>query len=503
MPTRKSINAFRLDSLIAFFDVSPVVRLLRADNAPYIIDFLGQTFKSGESIVVGQADLRSRLALYQEEIHESDPEALSGTIEKYIAAWTEAGWLHRFLEAIAEEPQFELTRHSEAALRFIDSVVIDEKSLIGTESRLRLVIETLEDIVEGASADPERRLNILREQRRALDEEIVSIESGKAIQVYRPAQIRERFQTAVHLLRDLQSDFRAVEEHFQIIARDVQQLQAAGNDTRGGILGYALDAEDLLKTQDEGISFFAFVAFLFSPAQQASLGKTIQELQRLAALADQTESMSRVKRMVPGLLAEADKVMRTTARLSTSLRRLLDARAAADRVRLANVLRDIRKAAIQLGEAPIDKSIELVVEADIDLASPMSRTFWAPPQAFADQEVTEHRFDSQHAFDVAAAFARLQRLDFRKMRRQIREATVEGQSVMLADLVRMRPIEAGVIELLSYLQIAHDDGHRIDHSILDTIILHEARFDSPISVSIPRVTFLPKASSSVTSSKAK
>ncbi len=46
------------------------------------------------------------------------------------------------------------------------------------------------------------------------------------MQTYRPAQIRERFQTAVDLLKALQSDFRAVEERFQDIARDVQQLQA-------------------------------------------------------------------------------------------------------------------------------------------------------------------------------------------------------------------------------------------------------------------------------------
>ncbi len=91
-------------------------------------------------------------------------------------------------------------------------------NMVGTESRLRLVIETLEDIVRGASADPDRRLEYLRAQRAAIDAEIAAIESGKSIQTYRPAQIRERFQTAVDLLKALQSDFRAVEERFQTIA---------------------------------------------------------------------------------------------------------------------------------------------------------------------------------------------------------------------------------------------------------------------------------------------
>ncbi len=94
---------------------------------------------------------------------------------------------------------------------------------------------------------------------------------------------------------------------------------------------------------------------------------------------------------------------------------------------------------------------------------------------------------------MAAAFARLQRLDFRKMRSKIREITIEGQNRTLAELVESYPIDAGVVELLGYLQIAHDDGHRIDDSQTDMIVIHESRSEAPIVVSIPRVTFLPKA----------
>ncbi len=491
----------RRESIRAFFEASPTARLLRSDFAPWVVDFLNQTFKSGESISIGQAELRSRLTVYQEELHESEPDLLTGAPERYLTQWADAGWLQRFLESASIEPQFQLTRYAEAAIRFVDSSVSNGNNLVGTESRLRLVIETLEDIVRGASADPDRRLNYLREQRAAIDAEITAIESGKSVQVYQPSQIRDRFQTAVNLLKDLQSDFRAVEERFQSIAREVQQLQASGNDTRGGILGFALDAEDMLKTQDEGISFYAFVAFLFSPAQQAALLKTIQELQQMVALADQSESMVRIRRMVPALLAEADKVMRTTARLSSTLRRLLDARAAADRVRLASVLRDIRKAAMQLGEAPSDTAIQLEVDAEIDLCSPMARTFWSPSQTFTDQAATLHHFDVDQAKQMAAAFARLQRLDFRQMRSTIREATFDGHHQTLAQLVEKHPIQAGVVELLGYLQIAHDDGHRIDSTISDTIIVQESRGKPSIAVSIPHVTFIPKASSQLSGKK--
>jgi hypothetical protein len=72
---------------------------------------------------------------------------------------------------------------------------------------------------------------------------------------YQPAQIRERCGTAVSLLRQLQSDFRAVEESFREITLQVQQRQVEGQDTRGGILEFALDAGDVLKQEDQGVSF--------------------------------------------------------------------------------------------------------------------------------------------------------------------------------------------------------------------------------------------------------
>lgn len=496
------LSSMRRESLRAFFEASPTAKLLRSDHAPLVIDFLNRTFKLGDSISIGQAELRLSLAQYQEELHETEPNLFSGPPERYLTQWSDAGWLQRFLESASIEPQFQLTRYAEEAIRFVDSSLSRGNSLVGTESRLRLIIETLEDIVRGASADPDRRLEYLRAQRASIDAEIAAIESGKSVQTYRPSQIRERFQTAVELLKALQSDFRAVEERFQAIARDVQQLQAQGSDSRGGILGYALDAEDMLKTQDEGISFYAFVAFLFSPAQQQSLLKNISEIQQLAALADQHEPLARVRRMVPALLAEADKVMRTTARLSATLRRLLDARAAAHRVRLATVLRDIRQAALRLGGAPEGNPIELSIETTAEITSPLSRTFWIPSQSFDGAEVIAHQFNAAEAARIASAFARMQRLDFRRLRRMVREITSEGTSRTLEDLALIHPITGGVVELLGYLQIAHDDGHRIDPTLSQAITVYEPRGrEGSIIVHVPHVTFFPKAVSNETGRK--
>jgi len=503
-------SAMRRESLRAFFEASPTAKLLRSDLAPFVLDFLNRVFKLGESITIGHADFKSRLQLFQEEIHETEPTLISGPPDTYLTRWTDAGWLKRFRSSNSNESQFQLTPFTEEAIRFVDSALSRTGELVGTESRLRLVIETIEDIVRGASADPKQRLAYLRSERDRIDEQIEMIESGKSVQVYRDSQIREKFQIAVDQLMRLQSDFREVEDRFQAIARQVQQRQSQGAGTPGAILGFALDSEEMLKTQDEGISFFAFVKFLYAPAQQESLMKSIREVQRLTALAEQQESLFRVRRMVPSLMSEADKVIRTTARLSSTLRRLLDVQASAERLRLANVLKDIRHAALRLNEQSdgpkIRESFEIMIESDIEIQSPLSRTFWTPTQSFQAAEAQEHHYDLDQAKSIASAFAKLKRLDLKKLRRTIRQWVSQGNSgtlgMMLTDFMRSHAIEGGVVELLGYIQIAHDDGHPIDSDLTEVITLPATSTSlTPLRVTIPRVTLIASKSHSEHSKK--
>jgi Protein of unknown function (DUF3375) len=493
VPKNRTIMSLQRENLRVFFEASPSIRLLRSSLAPLVIDLLYQSFKLSEALTLGLTDLKSRILLYQEELHQEHPELMNGLPERYIADWVNSGWLQRFLEANSSEPQFQLTRYSEEVIRFVQSAA-QSTALVGTESRLKLIMETLADIVRGASADPNARLAYLRSQRDQIDRQIAEIESGKGIEVYRPAQIRERFQTAVELLRTLQSDFRAVEEQFQNIARDVQQLQVSGNDSRGKILGFALDSEDLLKQQDQGISFFAFVTFLLSPNQQSALRKNIDEVQRLEALTDQREALQHVRRMVPALQAEAEKVMKTTARLSSTLRRLLDANSNGHRLRLTNLLLSIKQTALKLRQAP-PQQFTWNLAAAAATSSPLARKFWTPNAVFETDAPEVHMIDVAQAQQLAQAFAGLKRLDLREMRRNIQHCTLPGAPLTLANLIAQSGGSPGIVELLGYLQIAHDDGHPIDPHRSETIevTLSEQHGSRTVQVVTPLITFLPKA----------
>lgn len=480
-----------LSKLLVYFDTSPALRLLRSPNAPFIIDFLNRQFKAAGRITQGYSDLHAALTAYRDEIQEIRPDALRDKTETYLTNWcsTDSRWLHRFLEAGRNEPVYQLTPHTEDVLLFLDRVLKEELGFVATESRLRLVIETLADLVVGASDDPETRLRHLRAEHRRLEQEIERIEREGSVASYLPAQIRERFATAVSLLKQLQGDFRAVEEAFKQITRQVQQRRNEGRETRGGILQFALDAEDLLKNEDQGVSFYEFVRFILSPSQQEKLQTIIEQLGQIQELAEQTEGLEAIRRMVPLLLAEAEKVVRTNQRLSATLRRLLDARARRERQRVAQLLREIVGLASKLAGRPLD-NVGVEVDTKIEIASPFARTFWSAPARLATVDLTEHVGDEQRRADAFQSLAKLRRLDWRTMRSHVREAVARHGSVTLGGLLADHPPQAGVTELLGYLQIARDDGHHVSRDAVEEIILPDLDATRPaLAVRAPLVRF--------------
>lgn len=482
----------RLAQLISYFETSPAMRLLRSPNAPFIVDFLYRQFKERGRLTIPMSELLVGLSEYREDLHGTYPEALRDKPEQYISAWCagDSRWLHRFLEAKSNEPVYQLTPHTEDVFLFLDRALQKDLGFVGTESRLRLVISTLADLVAGASDDPEVHLRHLRQERARIDAEITQVERDGVTTRYEPAAIRERFATAVVLLKQLMADFRDVEDRFREITKDVQRRQTQGRDPRGSILEYALDSEDLLKKEDQGVSFYEFVRFILSPVQQEKLQAIITELGRLEAIAQQTDGLATVQRMVPLLLAEAEKVMRTNQRLSATLRRLLDSHSAADRQRLAQLLMEIRSLAAARADSPPDESLGVEIDTGIALALPLSRAFWSAAATFATLDLTEHAADDEKRLEAFRLLAGMHRLDWRSMRQRISEVVGMHGTATIGQIIENYPPQVGVVELLAYLQIARDEGHLISKQNVEQVCLRaQDPSQRDLHVTIPLVYF--------------
>ncbi len=485
-------------TLLLHFDSSPAIRLLRATNAPYVIAFLHRQFKQSGTITVPHSELLPALTSFQEDLQQDFPDALRDKAETYLADWCSRDklWVHRFLEAGRDEPTYQLTPHSEDVIEFLDQSLHKEIGFVGTESRLRLVLKTLEQLVIGASHDPTVHLEELQRQKAVIDDKIARIENGEEVTAFSPTRIREEFNLAVTMLKELQRDFRAVEDRFKEITQDVQQKQMKGMDTRGGILSDAMDAEDALREDDQGVSFYEFFKLIQSTDQQRQLRAVIQQLNQMQELTEQKEGLQAIRRMMPQLLSEAAKVTQTERRLSSTLQRLLDAQAHHERQRVAELLREIRSLAAAMSSDPPRDKVGVEIDQSMRLQSPVSRQFWTRPTEFETVDLTEHADDADRRDDMFREFAQLHRIDFRAMRSQIHEHVRKRGSVTLGEILEEWPPQSGVMDVLGYLQIASEDGHVVDRDLPEEIVIPCAMQEhQTLIVTVPRVTFVEQTTS--------
>ena len=480
------------ERLLIHFETSTAIKLLQAKSAPLIVSFLHQQFKQTRVIAIPHSEFLPALKAYQERLQEIGCDGLRDKAEEYLRDWSspDKRWLHRFLESGRDEPMYQLTPHSEVVIEFLEHALQQDLTFVGTESRLRLVIQTLEELLVGSSDDPEVRLQHLRDEQARIAAEIASIEQHGLVTTFGPTRIREQFAIAVRMLRQLQGDFRAVEDKFKEITRQVQQRQVLGVESRGGILGDALGAEDELKRQDQGVSFFEFLKFIQSPQRQDRLQAVIKQLLQLHELADQAEGLETIRHMVRGLLDEAEKVLQTTRRLSASLRRLIDTRSQQEQRRVTELLRQIRVLAASMSDAP-PKSLGIEINDAIPISAPMSRTNWAPLSRFERIDLTEHIADEALRREVFRQFLQLRPIDWGGMRRRVRQALEPRGHCTLRELLDDEPPE-GLLDVLGYLQIACDDRHLVRPDATEEFVLRNGELGM-VAVTVPLVTFVSGA----------
>jgi hypothetical protein len=480
-----------LQKLQVYFETAPSLRLLKAVHAPFIIDFLQSQFKQSARTAVPHEELRSALDAYREDVHEDYPNAMKEPGDRYLSDWcsSETRWLKRFYDDASPEPQYSLTPHTEDVFSFLDGVLDQDLGFIGTQSRLKLIIETLTELAVQSSDDPRIRLAHLRQEKERLEGEIAEIEQQGSVSKEHPALIRERFATAISILRQLQSDFRGVEENFKAITREIQGRQARQTDVRGDILAFALDSEDMLKNEDQGVSFNEFARLILSPAEREKLQTLIRQIVRIEELASDLKGMESLRRMVPSLLSEANNVMKTSQRLSAALRRLLDGQTREESQRVHELLQEIKSVAARLAsDPPSDREVWIMVDDSIRLHSALSRTFWVEPTEF--ERIDMVQFDSQDADreEALRRYAALKRLDWQAMRSRVTRIVHERGAATLGALIKAFPPEAGSVEILGYIQLAQDDGHQIDKGVREHVELSYA--GRRVRWSLPLVTFV-------------
>ncbi|WP_157257522.1 DUF3375 domain-containing protein [Oerskovia sp. Root918] len=320
---------------------TPAWRLLRSDNAPLALSFLGTVFVEQNVRSIGEAELVSLLddALYAIDgpdrpararprpVAEGDePAAASDAVgpddahardtdardthardahapgvpadhptearryprspKAYLDHWSapEQGWLRKFYPTGSEEAHYDATPAVEKAVGWVSA--LRERSFVGTESRLNTVFELLRQLTVGTESDADARLRELEARRARIDEEIERVRAGQLSLLDAAAQ-RDRYQQLTGTAADLLADFREVEANFRTLDREMRERITGWDGAKGDLLDAVVGSRSAIADSDQGRSFHAFYDFLLDRQRQEEFAGLVEKVQALPALEEQ------------------------------------------------------------------------------------------------------------------------------------------------------------------------------------------------------------------------
>ncbi|MGB6040475.1 MAG: DUF3375 family protein, partial [Gordonia sp. (in: high G+C Gram-positive bacteria)] len=252
----------QFDEIVAVRKSNAAWRLLRADNAPLLLSFLGRVFVDDNVREISESAL---ISLLDDELYSLNKRLGEGTYPRtpkaYLDEWSAAdtGWLRKYYVIESDEPHYDATIAVERAVSWVRS--LRDRGFVGTESRLNTVFDLLRQIVYGTSTDAEIRLAELHRRRAAIDAEIAAAERGD-FHVLDATSRRDRYQQFADIARALLSDFREVESNFRTLDRQMRERIATWRGTKGELLDEIVGSRNIISDSDQGRSFQAFYDLL-------------------------------------------------------------------------------------------------------------------------------------------------------------------------------------------------------------------------------------------------
>jgi flagellar motility protein MotE (MotC chaperone) len=466
----------------------PAWRLLRSDHAPLVASFLHRAFVAPNVRGMAALDLAEALedelfALRQQLGDDAFPRAALDYLDDWAAP--EKGWLRKFYRSGTDEPQFDLTPATEKALAWLEQLT--ERSFVGTESRLLTLFELLKQMSEGSEADPAKRVAELHRRREEIDAEIMRVLAGD-VPLLDDTGLKDRFQQFVQLARELLTDFREVEHNFRQLDRRVRERITLWEGSKGALLEEIMGERDAIGDSDQGKSFRAFWEFLMSSRRQEELTSLLDRVLALPAVVE-LKPEARTRRVHYDWLEAGEHTQRTVAQLSQQLRRFLDDRAWLENRRIMDILHNIETKALALRSAPTPDGMS-VEEPAATIELPMERPLHTPPHKPVLAEISLAEGDE--GVDPAALYGQVV-VDKARLARHIRQSLQERSQITLRELIDAQPLERGLAELVTYLQLGSESFKAVvDELTVDLIFWEAAAPDGTPwrrQASLPRVIF--------------
>lgn len=430
------------------------IRILRAQQAPLIIGFFLQVFKSPHRLSVLESEILRLLQHRLFDLHQQDPEQYQRKAADYLKQWVEAGYLRKYYRD-QDEPEYELTPEVEQMLSWLQS--LEKREFVGTESRLHTVISHLQTLVAGTDDNLERQRQTLQAQINELQTRLDTLNSGQ-LERLDQRLIREYWQEARESAQRLLSDFREVEANFQHLNQALRQHILESED-KGQVITELLFRENQIDRADQGQSFSAFLNLLTQPSAHRDLESLLNALENVSEV-----PLDPFMQALPHhLLREAQRIQHNKAQLYQQLKAYLGQQPLAERRQLTIELQQLELSLEKMRDQEIPRECFVSDELRADILLPLERTAYAPTQReqFQAGSLSLGQASELNTELLFSGFNYQPELLLQKLALVLREQP----RISLQQLCERFPPRHGVQEIIYWLQLAQELAARPQQEI--------------------------------------
>ena len=452
------MSGFNIEFLEQLKEQSVALKLLRSPHFPLLGSFFYSAFIRKNRRSVAYQELVALLDHYLADINESYQDGNGAdkypkSAKAYIDDWIsiKGGFLRKYMPQQGDEPECDLLPDVEKALRWVEDM--QGKSFVGTESRLKLLLSLIADLVHGTSEDQQSKLATLQQKKIEIEQQIQAVEQGMDIG-YSATQVREKMYLVTDMSRQLLGDFRQVEANFRELDKDTRKKITLGGNQKGHVLDAVFSDQDVIDGSDEGKSFSAFFELLMRGDMRENMRGDLKQLLGLEHSREFALNDELLMHLYSYLLDAGAKVNVTKQQITDQLRRYIQEQSQ-DNKRILELIRDFEANAHKIENETLkqEKNFTELDSFQAQISQLLSRNLYqAKQQESLDSNIQQQDatpdVDLSHMFEVS-------HIDEFALQRQISQCLQQNQGqVTLAQVIEKFPVQYGLDEVLTYVKMA-------------------------------------------------
>ena len=421
----------------------PAWRLLAADSAPIALAFLADLF--GQVAEVPYARAKVALDAELQRWKESGID-VQDSATAYLRQWIASGWLREQDDVLLS------TAACDTALRFAKGLDREERGT--TASHLRIVQDAVRDLAIAMTSDPGQRIRALEKQRQGLEREIEELHAGVVVEIS-SAEQHERLREIYQLASVLTGDFRRLEDEIRQMDHAMRVQMIQGDSTRGDVLMALLAKEGALADTDAGRAFEGFFQLL------ADDGRTTEFREQLRAILESPASRQLhpderqfLSRLVRELSRESERVLLVRRRAEENLRAYIESSEFRENRAVARILAELERRAVELRDAGITASARTRLTLDsgrAELSSVETIRLRLPDESLQLGPIEE---DHGTRTLSEAMLEHLETVKVLEVAADVFKLVTMNGPMTLGEVIEMRPLTAGIEELVAHVRIA-------------------------------------------------